>query len=231
MPIQYSLLDNQLTTDPDDYRAVVQTTEVLGEDDLINDMTSRGSTATKTDVLAVLEEYKAAIERAIADGKRINTDLVNVYPSIRGVFDGNGDSYDATRHAVRVNVSSGVRLREATRGVSLEKVRAGETGPLLDHYHDTLADEIDGLVTPGGGARITGGNLKVREVDGAGVYFVDSEGNATEAPNLMRNKPGDLIFLVPQLAPGDYALEVRTASTDNGTLRTGRLEAVLTVAG
>lgn len=45
-----------------------------------------------------------------------------------------------------------------------------------------------------------------------------------------RNKPGQLIFLVPPpLASGDYFIEVRARINNGNELRSGRLETVLTV--
>jgi len=57
-----------------------------------------------------------------------------------------------------------------------------------------------------------------------GVFFVAGDGSAVQATMVMRNKPADLTFMVPDgLAAGEYSLEVRTAPTAESDLRTGRL--------
>ncbi len=46
-----------------------------------------------------------------------------------------------------------------------------------------------------------------------------------------RNKPGELMFMVPDgLAPGEYTLEVRVVFQGGTELRRGALDKVLTVA-
>ncbi len=44
---------------------------------------------------------------------------------------------------------------------------------------------------------------------------------------VVRNKPRELIFRVPSLAPGAYTLEVRSVVRGGRDLRRGQLEAVL----
>lgn len=232
MPIEFALVDNQLTSDPNDHRAVIQNIKTANEADIVDDMISRGSTATKVDALAILEAYKQSVIRMVQDGRRINTELVNIGPSIRGVFTSGEDQFDPARHTVRINVTPGVRLAKAQRDLRPQKTRIGDVGPILDRFTDAASTEVDGLVSPGGAATVVGANLKIREdLEGSGIYFVKDTGEAIPAPNLIRNKPAEVIFMIPPLAAGDYALEVRTAPGNTNSLRTGRLDATLTVVG
>jgi hypothetical protein len=59
-----------------------------------------------------------------------------------------------------------------------------------------------------------------------------AEGGAEAKVDVVgRNKPADLMFIVPQgLAPGDYTLEVRAVAHGSDEVRSGALDAVLTVA-
>jgi hypothetical protein len=45
-----------------------------------------------------------------------------------------------------------------------------------------------------------------------------------------RNKLGELMFIVPNLLAGDYTLEVRATIHGSQDVRTGALDAMLTVA-
>jgi len=87
------------------------------------------------------------------------------------------------------------------------------------------------VLTPGGMAQVTGHRLKFDPADAAqGVYFVAEGGGETKVDVVGRNKPAHLMFIVPQgLAPGDYTLEVR-ATVYSEDVRTGALDAVLTVS-
>jgi len=78
---------------------------------------------------------------------------------------------------------------------------------------------------------LTGHRLKVDPADQQqGVFFVAaSDGAETRATMMMRNKPADLMFMVPALASGDYEIEVRTITTQDGVVRRGRLRHVVSV--
>jgi hypothetical protein len=64
-----------------------------------------------------------------------------------------------------------------------------------------------------------------------GVSFVAEGGGATKVDVVGRNKPGDLMFMVPAgLAAGDYTLEVQATIHGSEGVRTGALGATLTVS-
>jgi hypothetical protein len=49
---------------------------------------------------------------------------------------------------------------------------------------------------------------------------------------IIRNKPSQLIFMIPaNLPPGSYSIEVRAVFGDKGAVRTGTLPAKVTVPG
>jgi hypothetical protein len=58
MPLRYGLVENQLTSDPDDYMAVTLDNYTKGIDDIVERMISRGSTVTTAEALGTLEEFK-----------------------------------------------------------------------------------------------------------------------------------------------------------------------------
>jgi len=51
MPINYVLFENQLTSDPTDYMAMVQPTGAAELDDIIERIIQQGSTVVKADTL------------------------------------------------------------------------------------------------------------------------------------------------------------------------------------
>ena len=59
--------------------------------------------------------------------------------------------------------------------------------------------------------------------------FVAAAGEA-RVQVVARNKPGELIFMVPALLAADYTLEVRATVHGSEDVRTGALEATLTVS-
>src|SRR5699024_7875446 len=96
---------------------------------------------------------------------------------------------------------------------------------------DYTTDTTKATITPGGAARLIGKNLKFDEKDDEqGIFFVNEIGwEATRADGILRNKPGELMFQNPDLAPGNYRLEVRSILEFTSQIRKGTLYEVLKV--
>jgi hypothetical protein len=77
MSINYVLLENNLTSDPDNYMAMVQSIGTAELDDVIERMIEMGSTVVKADILCVLEDYHSAIENMVLEGMNVNTPGAN----------------------------------------------------------------------------------------------------------------------------------------------------------
>ena len=233
MSLQYSLVDNPITPDPNDCRAVLMVLRSLKTEDIIERVTSRGSSVTKAGALSVWEEICLAIANALKEGYAINTELFNILPTMTGVFINNEDSFDPSRHSINFRITPGERIRKIESLVTVEKVPASQRLPVLSRYDDTTTGAQDDVITPGKPARIIGVNLKFTETEPAqGIFFVrTADGVAIRVSDkLSRNKPGELIFLNPSnLTPGSYRLEVRTILPSNTTIRTGVFPYEITV--
>lgn len=232
MSINYVLLENNLTSDPDDYMAMVKTTGTAELEDVIERMIEQGSTVVKADILSVLEDYHSVIENMVLEGMNVNTPGANYSVSIRGTFEGQGDSFAPQRHQVRAAVNPGRRFRSAieerAQPVKQEPVKP-EPNPL--EYIDLNSDARDSVLTPGGMGQVMGHRLKFDpEDDAQGIFFVADDGTETKATVVGRNKPADLMFMVPgDLDAGEYTLEVRAAVYGSDDVRVGALDDPLTV--
>ena len=235
MPIKYALFENNLTADPDDYTAMVQISGSAAGDDLVQDIIDQGTTVNKPDILAVTAALKLACQRRVEQGQRVNYfGMVEFFPRIQGVFTGPLDGFDAARHRVDIGANPGSELREAVRtGAGVEKVEAVKPSPSPIEYRDINSDTTNDTVTLGGIGQLSGSRLKFDpgKAD-EGLYFIATAGGETKVPTVQKNKPSQLVFLVPTLVAGTYHLEVRARmarGTSARELRTGRLDAVLTV--
>jgi hypothetical protein len=234
MPLLYSLIENPMTPDPNDRMAITQVNESFTLDDVIDQMISRGSTVTKAEALSVYEEFSLAIEQLIRNGNSISTPLFTIMPRVVGVFNSDDDSFDSSRHQVKLRINPGMRLREMATKIPVEKIVTERPQPVLVPFHDNAAGSQDETVTPGGGARITGALLKFDEADvQQGIFFVNvaTAEVIRVSGELLRNKPGELIFVVPALLAGTYKIEVRAITNKGGkTIRTGALPYEVTVS-
>lgn len=233
MALQFYLVPNLMTADPNDHMAVTVSGKSYTIEDVYDEMTHEGSTVTKAEALASFEEIVRGIIRLASEGKSIVTPLVNISPRVVGVFNNENDGFDRSRHQVKLRVSIGSRLREVEGKISVEKTAPKERQPVLVNYHDAGSETQNEVLTPSGGARITGNLLKFDEsAADQGIFFVNTAtGAATKVPTKpLKNKPGELIFMNPALAPGNYKLEVRAKLKDNSQLKTGVLDEVLTIS-
>ncbi|MCB8983462.1 MAG: DUF4469 domain-containing protein [Ardenticatenaceae bacterium] len=232
MPIKYSLYENNLTSDPDDFMAFVQSSGTAELDAVIERMIQQGSTVTRADTLSVLEDYYTAVESMILEGWNVNTPLTNFSASIRGVFHGRTDSFDPSRHQVSAAVTAGKRLRQTMSArAQTVKQEAQRPSPSPLDYIDINSGLRNSALTPGGMGQILGHRLKFDPAQPEqGIFFKAASGAETRVSLVGRNMPGDLMFLAPaDLAAGEYTLLVRAAMSDS-EIRSGELPYTLTAA-
>jgi hypothetical protein len=88
-------------------------------------------------------------------------------------------------------------------------------------------------LTPNNIGQLSGSPQKFHEnAADEGVIIVDVDGGPTfKVTTVQRNKPAQLVFLVPSLPGGSYRIEVRAKVGASTQLRTGTLDATLVVNG
>ncbi len=232
MAINYALYENHITTDPDDYAAQVELTASADLEGVADRMIEQGSTVTKPDILAVLEDLITATESFLLEGYRVNMGgLFEMFPRIKGVFNGITDTFDPSRHYVDIGANPGSRVRKDVRdGATVVKQETILPAPAPLEYVDLGSGETNGTVTPGNIGTVNGHRLKYDDTQAdEGIWFVLDGGGETKVTGVQKNKPGQLVFLVPSLAAGFYHLEVRVQFSKDGPVRTGRLEETLEV--
>ena len=233
MPIKYALFENNITSDPADFAAIVQVDGSLDLDSLVDRMIAQGSTTTRADIMAVLEDSVLACEGALQDGLRINYGgLVELFPRIKGVFRGAVDAFDSARHTVDVGANAGIRVRNTVRAnAKTQKVEAIKPAPSPIEYVDIGSATTNDQITPANIGQLTGSRLKFDTLQAdEGAYFVATAGGETKVATVQRNKPSQLVFLIPAgLLAGTYNIEVRARIAGGTELRIGRLDTVLTV--
>ena len=235
MAISYALFENHLTSDPDDYAARVQTNGTADLEQIAQRMIDQGSTTTKADILAVLEDTIKAAESYLLDGFNVDFGgLCRLGASVSGVFDGITDVYDPSKHRVDATAAVGKRIRKTVReNATVEKVETVLPAPSPLEYVDLASGETNGTMTMGNIGTINGHRLKFDTAAAdEGIFLIDDIGTETKVTAVQKNKPAQLVFLVPMgMAPSVPAnLEVRARLGDaTSQLRTGRLDVELMV--
>ncbi len=229
MSINFSLYKNNLNTEANQFRAVVQSAGTMDYEQIVDLVVKQNSTVTRADVLAVLDNFCTVIEDALLLGFNVNTPCVNGRVSVKGGFDGPNDGFTPGRNRVEASFTPGPRIRRKMQQAQVQKQESSERLPRPLDYTDMNSGETNSQITPGGMAQVTGYRLKFDPTDPTqGIFFVN--GSTTQVSIVGKNGPSELMFLVPPgLTAGDYRLEIRS-SMGNGTVRTGILAETLIVS-
>jgi hypothetical protein len=216
---------NFLTDDPGDYMGVVTDNETIDVSGIVKRMIGKGSTVTTAEALSVIEEFEFAIVEEIKSGNNVRTNLFKIYPSVSGVFNSEEDNFDASRHAIRLNLSAGSRLAEAIKEIQLKKVAITSPQPVIQRFIDLKSKAVNESFMPGRIASIKGSMLKFDEEDNnQGIFFIGVDGSETRVDEIAKNMPSELLFFVPEsLGSGSYQVEVRTIFHNSKTLKKTRL--------
>lgn len=233
MAIKYYLQPNPVTPDPNDQSARVLSNKVHDVDSIIKLMLKRGSTVTEADIKAVLTVLFDVIIDEVADGNNVNLPLVNIRPSITGVFTNISDSFDPSRHTKRASVTAGEELFSRMNEAKVEKITQPIAAPALIEFFDVNSGTSNSILTAGGIGQIAGEELKFNPLNAdEGIYFIASDNTDTKVSVIASRTEGKLVFSIPTtLTTGDYRLEVRKGyGTTNIVVRGGSLSDLLHVA-
>jgi hypothetical protein len=233
MPIYFALYPNNLTEDPGDYYAVVQSAQIRTNADIADRIISMGSTVTRADILSVLNDRDEAVRAMLLDGDRVNTSLVSLYVTIKGTFDGPMAPFDPSRHQFNiVSIPIHDLMAWVQNNARAQQVEADRPEPEPLRFVDAATGEINSVLQPNNVANLEGRRLKFDAGDPLqGVFFVAADGAASRVEIVAKNSPSELIFVTPVgLTAGNYTLEVRAMLRGTKEMRTGRLAYTLTVS-
>jgi hypothetical protein len=209
--MDYFLIDNHLTSDPDDQIAIPANIRSFNDEQMIDRIMQRGTTLTRPDLLAAIRAYQEEHGYIVEEGNGFNTGLITAGPGILGKFNSVTDSFDRSRHRMHYSVNFSRTIQEKVDRVKMNKVQAPNTGPVIAGIRDSLSGLTDGTLSAGGVLDIAGSRLKVYpDLADDGVYFMAADGTEYKATSLVENRPARLIVMLPPLPSGSYTLEVRT---------------------
>jgi hypothetical protein len=211
MNLKYSLTENQLTERPDDYSALTHAVSSLDYDAVIQRMLNKGTTLTKTDIIAVMNSFFEVLRDAHLEGHTVNLPIINTSFSISGVFESPMDSFDPNRHKLNINVTKGTILRDAEKNVKLEKTNVAAPLPQIQEIKDSISGSVNEVFTPNGVIEVRGYNLKIDGDDPkVGLWFIDESGKETKATVIIENKPTRIIAMIPELKTGNFQVKIVT---------------------
>jgi hypothetical protein len=231
MAIPYYLIDNPLTPDPTDFRAQLQTKGKKRRADIVKRIMSKNSGLAESELIAVFDEEKRAIEEFLEEGYSIDTGLVLIKPGVKGVFNSADEIFTSGKHELKMNVSPLKALKEVLNRISLVKIDGTLNVPRITIFEDLVSKTKNNSITPGKLAKIYGSKMKFDAADAdQGIFFVKEDETEIRVEEYAEVGNKKVIFNIPQgLTKGNYTLQVY-GKTSAGDLREGTLKAVLKVA-
>lgn len=233
MSIEYYLLNNPLSDEPDQQVARVHARGKKNLNDIVTLIVERGSTLGEPDIYGVLTELGHVIVKLLKDGNSVWLPFACFKSSIKGTFTNHIDGFDPSRHTLRPIVGQGPLLKDLYGGNALhvEKIDNPLKAPEIKNFVDMTTGERNRAITPGGMGTVLGKRLKFNpENESEGVYFVAVGTNEeTKVSFIGTNTANRLVFMIPAgIVAGDYVLQVRVLYGEK--IRTGVLDDILTVS-
>lgn len=224
MSLRYGLVPFLLNKSKNKYKALPTDNESINEEDIIEEMIAKGSTVSKAEALAVIEEYEAAICKAIEEGKNINTRMYKIHAAIKGVFESEKDIFDPQQHSIQINIKAGKRLKQCVENIQLNKVILNDNAPVILSIKNLHTNKPSHQFSGNQAISIIGKKLKFDLNDPRqGIFFVNEDGTEFRVDNLIKIKPSELIFIVPDPIIGNkFFLEVRCLFPNSNQLRLGK---------
>jgi hypothetical protein len=214
--LKYSLIENLLTERPDDYSAQTHSMATLDKEAVITRMLNRGTLLTRTDILAVLNNFEETVVELLFEGNNLTLPLFNTAFSISGVFDSPLDVFDGARHKLNINLSKGTKLRDVEKIIRFEKTNTATPLPQIQEIKDSISGNVNEILTSGGVIELSGYNLKIEGGDpSCGLWFMLPSGKAIKSEVLIENKPSKILAMIPPLPNGSYSVKVVTQYVNN----------------
>lgn len=232
MPLEFSLYKNSMSQ-KGKYRAVVKNVKYVTIEHAIAALTKPGSILKETECYAVIHSLLEYINEQLAEGHGFESPYFRLKPGLKGVFEGEDDTYDSKRHKARVNFRMGKTMKKALLDLKVKKIESAVPEPLVESFEDWISGIKNQIITPQGTYLLTGEQLKIQNPDdpAQGVFLIHQPTQQVfRMGRLGHNYPTKLLALMEDtLPPGAYRLEVRSSFSTSGEIRTGRLPYTLKV--
>jgi hypothetical protein len=213
-----------MTPEKGDCRAQVAGYESVTEKEIIEYVTRKGSGITTAVAKASYEEFIGSFEYFLKLGYGINTEFLNVRPTMPGAYRDKDDKYDPARHKICFRAQLGKRYNHTSDDVKVEKVEPVNNSPILDTFEDIGSATVNDRITPGGTATLKGIRMKFKQDDPKQGIFLVSDYEEIRVEQILSHSSSHVVFIVPAFLPSNtYTLEVRMLPHRYKTLKKGIL--------
>lgn len=184
--------------------------------------------------LAVTQFFKAVTDNLIK-GLKVQTPLGTFKPTIRGSFNSLEEDFRPSAATNNHHLKILIRPSAELSGGVLPNLRAEKIMENSIKYpsvivYENSSDTMDDGYHPGNVLKMRGINLKFDpDAEDEGVFWINSAGESVKATSISHNTPSALHCQIPELAPGEYIVEI-ASRLKNHQLRTAPLDDPITVS-
>ncbi|MGL4981982.1 MAG: DNA-binding domain-containing protein, partial [Treponemataceae bacterium] len=196
--LKYTLRESHLR-DKKMFMAQVTDVRSHSEEEIIQMMVKRGSTATAADISAVLQLYNEVISDITVQGDTFNTKTFKSRLSVSGTFESIEAPFDPNKNSITMHIYPSTELQKKLTQVKHEKVSALNTDPYIRQVLDTETELIDSVITKGEYFELLGSHLKFDESDPKqGVFLVIEDVTSVRCEKMKDSKQGFVRARVPK---------------------------------
>jgi hypothetical protein len=205
------LKKNELTSNPNDYIAVISPMGSINKKGLIQSIIDEGIELKAETIEDVITRYNRHAAQHAVNGWNVDTGLVYLRPVVTGAF--YGKKFDPGKNSVYISATQGLDIRKEIAQTEVELLGEAPDVMSILQVINLQSKLADGTLVRGRNTQVEGAYIKVAGDDPAvGVYLTNIESNAViklEQDHLVVNDPSKLILLIPADVPvGTYLLKV-----------------------
>ncbi|GIJ93099.1 hypothetical protein CAPN001_07620 [Capnocytophaga stomatis] len=216
------LKPNLLTKgDTTDFIAVPVTVGSISTQDIIQRLKEEGMEIRTETAQDIISRFNRKVAEMVLEGYNVNTGLVYMRPTIRGVF--RDKTWNPEIHNVQISITQGAELRKEVTQTLVEILGVQADPMTILSITDSATKKTDGSITKGKNVEIKGAYLKIAGNSPTnGIYLrnIDTS-RETKLPeeDIVLNEPSRLLILIPaDLESGSYELSIVTQFSQGKSL-------------
>jgi hypothetical protein len=225
MPILHKirafLYKNVLTPDAEDYVIRPIAERPLNVNEICESAVSRGGADISAPAMEhAVNLFFGEMGYRLCDGFSVNTGWFTAGPHVHGVADSPNEKFDKKKHTLLFELHQGTLLRKELENVEVEIMGVADVDAMIAQVTDVKTGSVNDTLTPNRNLKIVGHKIKVagdKETDG--IYFVNHDTNErtrVDDSDVVTNNPSELIVVIPELAAGEYRLEITSQYSGGG---------------
>jgi hypothetical protein len=230
--IQYHLSKNPFSDELNNCVAKIDNTKQATREAIVKECCNGAFGVSPEEVESVLLRLEQVIPRMLLNGYTINTPLLNINPSITGVFEGWGDAFDPKRHSLHFRINPGKKIKETSASVLLRKNRrmleTVDVFGFMDHTNPNLQNATKASSV----CKLEGKRIKFNEEDPKqGIFFIAEDNSEIRINIFVKNSDTMQIFQTPSDLPvGNYVIEIRCIPHNTKKMHIRKYEHIISVS-